>query len=98
MLYRHPDWNIAISSIPHFGCVLVHSNFKVTVFASQIDFFANERVGRCDENKEKPTDQQNARYMLQIWSEDDDDPSVENLSSMLESLGMLEALKLLKST
>ncbi|KAK7574093.1 hypothetical protein V9T40_011284 [Parthenolecanium corni] len=64
----------------------------------EIDFFANERVGRCDENKEKPTDQQNARYMLQIWSEDDDDPSVENLSSMLESLGMLEALKLLKST
>lgn len=67
------------------------------IFTMQIEFFANERVN-ADPSSGKPTDQSNARYMLQIWSEDDDDPSVENLSSMLESLGMLEAVKLLKST
>lgn len=67
------------------------------VLPLQIDFFANER-GNAEPGSSKPTDQDNARYMLQIWSEDDDDPSVENLSSMLESLGMLEAVKLLKST
>lgn len=61
----------------------------------QIDFFENEWTS--DESKGKPTAQEKARYMLQIWSEDDDDPSVENLSSMLESLGLLEAVKKLKA-
>lgn len=63
----------------------------------QIDFFANERLSK-EGGQEKPTDQENARYMLQIWSEDDDDPSVENLRSMLESLEMVEALNVLKSS
>lgn len=62
----------------------------------QIDFFANERP--TENENTKPSDQENARYMLQIWSEDDDDPSSENLCSMLESLGMLRAAKILKSS
>ncbi len=61
----------------------------------QIDFFINERAAVLENGA--ATDQENARYMLQIWTEDDDDPSVENMTNILENLGMFEALKVLKS-
>lgn len=46
-------------------------------------------------SKDTSTDIEQARYLLRIWSEDDDDATPENLAYTLEGLGFLEAAKLL---
>lgn len=66
---------------------------KLGYTRDEIEFFA-ERPG---DDGEKRSEQGLAEYVLTIWSEDDDDPSAENLSSILESLEMTEALNILKS-
>jgi THO complex subunit 1 len=51
-----------------------------------VDFFQNERK----------TAEEQALNMLQIWAEDDEDASPENLLYTLEGLGLLEAADALK--
>ena len=55
-------------------------------FSLQVEFF---------ENAQK-TEVEQALNMLQIWAEDDEDASPENLSYTLEGLGLLEAAYALK--
>lgn len=47
------------------------------------------------ENEQK-TEVEQALNMLQIWAEDDEDASPENLSYTLEGLGLLEAADTLR--
>jgi THO complex subunit 1 len=51
-----------------------------------VEFFENEQK----------TEVEQALNMLQIWAEDDEDASPENLSYTLEGLGLLEAADTLK--
>jgi THO complex subunit 1 len=45
---------------------------------------------------EQKTEVEQALNMLQIWAEDDEDASPENLSYTLEGLGLIEAAETLK--
>jgi THO complex subunit 1 len=51
-----------------------------------VEFFENEQK----------TEVERALNMLQIWAEDDEDASPENLSYTLEGLGLQEAADILK--
>lgn len=51
-----------------------------------MDFFQNEQ----------DTDVERALNMLQIWAEDDEDASPDNLAYTLEGLGLLEAADALR--
>jgi THO complex subunit 1 len=51
-----------------------------------VEFFENEQK----------TEVEQTLNMLQIWAEDDEDASPENLSYTLEGLGLLEAADTLK--
>jgi THO complex subunit 1 len=51
-----------------------------------VEFFENEQK----------TEVEQALNMLQIWAEDDEDASPENLSYTLEGLGLLEAADTLR--
>jgi THO complex subunit 1 len=51
-----------------------------------VDFFQNEQ----------DTDVERALNMLQIWAEDDEDASPDNLAYTLEGLGLLEAADALR--
>lgn len=51
-----------------------------------MDFFQNEQN----------TDVERALNMLQIWAEDDEDASPDNLSYTLEGLGLMEAADALR--
>ncbi|KAF5279274.1 hypothetical protein FQR65_LT15445 [Abscondita terminalis] len=46
---------------------------------------------------ENPTEFEQARNVLQLWFEDDDDASVENLAYFLEGLGMMDAAETVKA-
>ena len=61
-------------------------NLMYGKFSLQVEFF---------ENAQK-TEVEQALNMLQIWAEDDEDASPENLSYTLEGLGLLEAAYALK--
>lgn len=45
----------------------------------------------------KPTPYEQCKNMLEIWAEEDEDASVENLAYILEGLNYTEALTVLKS-
>jgi THO complex subunit 1 len=64
----------------------LHVLNKNVTFCLQVDFFQNEQN----------TDVERALNMLQIWAEDDEDASPDNLSYTLEGLGLFEAADALK--
>lgn len=53
----------------------------------EIDFFTNEN----------PTPVERAKNLLQIWFEDDEDASMDNLLYILEGLGMNEAAEAVRN-
>ncbi|KAG5873225.1 hypothetical protein JTB14_005678, partial [Gonioctena quinquepunctata] len=53
----------------------------------EIDFFRNEN----------PTPEEQAKNLLQLWFEDDEDATLENLVYILEGLEMYEAAEAVKN-
>lgn len=53
----------------------------------EIDFFTNEN----------PTPVERAKNLLQIWFEDDEDASMDNLLYILEGLGMIDAAEAVRN-
>ncbi|KAI5729193.1 hypothetical protein M8J76_000059 [Diaphorina citri] len=58
--------------------------------------YTNDQLECIATSKDMSTDVEHARYLLRIWSEDDDDATPENLAYTLEGLGFLDAAKLLQ--
>lgn len=54
-------------------------------FLLQIEYFATNQTGVAS-----------GKYMLHVWSEDFEDTGPEELSCILEGLGLVEAAKLMK--
>ncbi|XP_012262168.2 THO complex subunit 1 [Athalia rosae] len=59
---------------------------KFGYHAHEIDFFSS-----------KPTQYEQCKSMLEIWAEEDEDASIENLAYILDGLGFAEAVAVLKS-
>lgn len=73
---------IAVKVAPHWKKLATKLGYQ----ADEVEFF---------ENSQK-TEVEQALNMLQIWAEDDEDASPENLSYTLEGLGLVEAAYALK--
>ncbi|PNF43227.1 THO complex subunit 1 [Cryptotermes secundus] len=73
---------IAFKVAPHWKKLATKLGYQ----ADEVEFFENELK----------TEVEQALNMLQIWAEDDDDASPENLSYTLEGLGLIEAAETLK--
>lgn len=60
---------------------------KLGYKADEIQFFETENA----------TDEKRAKNMLQLWFDDDEDASVENLLYIMEGLKMVDACEALKN-
>ncbi|KAK5644414.1 hypothetical protein RI129_005714 [Pyrocoelia pectoralis] len=70
----------------------IATNWKV--MATKLGYAPDEIKFFEDEN---PNDMERAKNVLQLWFEDDDDASMENLAYMLEGLQMLNAADIVKA-
>ncbi|XP_069702063.1 THO complex subunit 1 isoform X1 [Periplaneta americana] len=73
---------VAVKVAPHWKKLATKLGYQT----DEVDFFQAERK----------TEEERALNMLQIWAEDDEDASPENLSYTLEGLGLIEAAEALK--
>lgn len=86
------DWKKLAVKLGNYNCNFLNCE---TCFIKQFLGFKNDEITFFEENNEN--DVERARNVLQLWFEDDEDATMENLLYILEGLELTEAADTVKN-